>query len=156
MPPMQGEGTAPFPGMNMEKNRDMQDMGCHAMLPAIRSSIDITMEITVLKTPRRPDTCREIFHIRKTEGRHVLSWDHSRFGGIRTCCHSCPALHPRRDRPIASQSPCTGGGLKKFRTNAHIWEQPDRNGKKGGKASSTSSKRRRGKRDNYCPIKTRG
>ena len=54
--------------------RDMQDRVCHAMLPAIRSSIDIAREIAVLKTPRRPDTCREIFHIRKPEGRHVLFW----------------------------------------------------------------------------------
>lgn len=38
-------------------------MVCHAMLLAIQASIDIATAMAVMKTPRRPDTYRETFHV---------------------------------------------------------------------------------------------
>ena len=43
--------------------KDTQYMVCHAMLLAIQASIDIATAMAVMKTPRRPDTYRETFHV---------------------------------------------------------------------------------------------
>jgi uncharacterized protein YutE (UPF0331/DUF86 family) len=51
----------PFEKFAAEK--DIQYMVCHAMLLAIQSSIDIATGMAVMKTPRRPDTYRETFHV---------------------------------------------------------------------------------------------
>ncbi len=51
----------PFAQFAAEK--DTQYMVCHAMLLALQASIDIATGIVVMKTPKRPDTYRETFHI---------------------------------------------------------------------------------------------
>jgi len=51
----------PFEKFASEK--DTQYMVCHAMLLAIQASIDLATGMAVMKTPRRPDTYRETFHV---------------------------------------------------------------------------------------------
>ena len=45
------------------QEKDTQYMVCHAMLLAIQASIDLATSMAVKKTPRRPDTYRETFHV---------------------------------------------------------------------------------------------
>jgi len=45
------------------REKDTQYMVCHAMLLAIQASIDLATGLAVMKTPRRPDTYRETFHV---------------------------------------------------------------------------------------------
>jgi len=51
----------PFEKFASEK--DTQYMVCHAMLLAIQASVDLATGMAVMKTPRRPDTYRETFHV---------------------------------------------------------------------------------------------
>lgn len=51
----------PFERFRQEK--DVQYMVCHGMLLALQASIDIATGIAVIKTPKRPDTYRETFHL---------------------------------------------------------------------------------------------
>lgn len=60
-------------------------MVCHGMLLALQASIDIATGIAVIKTPKRPDTYRETFHLL---GRYSiipedLAVDLSRLAGFR-------------------------------------------------------------------------
>jgi len=52
-----------IPFETFEREKDTQYMVCHAMLLAIQASIDLATGMAVMKTPRRPDTYRETFHV---------------------------------------------------------------------------------------------
>ena len=52
-----------IPSDTFDRDKDTQYMVCHAMLLAIQASIDLATGIAVMKTPRRPDTYRETFHV---------------------------------------------------------------------------------------------
>jgi uncharacterized protein YutE (UPF0331/DUF86 family) len=52
-----------IPYEKFSQEKDTQYMVCHAMLLAIQASIDIATGMAVMKTPRRPDTYRETFHV---------------------------------------------------------------------------------------------
>ena len=52
-----------IPYEKFAQEKDTQYMVCHAMLLAIQASIDIATGMAVMKTPRRPDTYRETFHV---------------------------------------------------------------------------------------------
>jgi uncharacterized protein YutE (UPF0331/DUF86 family) len=60
-------------------------MVCHAMLLAIQASIDLATGIAVMKTPRRPDTYRETFHVLGKSGiiPEDLAASMSRLAGFR-------------------------------------------------------------------------
>ncbi|MEN6609885.1 MAG: DUF86 domain-containing protein [Methanoregulaceae archaeon] len=52
-----------IPFEKFEREKDTQYMVCHAMLLAIQASIDLATGMAVMKTPRRPDSYRETFHV---------------------------------------------------------------------------------------------
>ena len=52
-----------IPFAQFAEETDIQYMVCHAMLLALQASIDIATGIVVMKTPKRPDTYRETFHL---------------------------------------------------------------------------------------------
>jgi uncharacterized protein YutE (UPF0331/DUF86 family) len=47
----------------LSQDKDTQYMVCHAMLLSIQASIDLATGMAVMKTPRRPGTYRETFHV---------------------------------------------------------------------------------------------
>jgi len=54
---------AEIPFDTFAQDKDIQYMVYHAMLLSIQASIDLATGIAVMKTPRRPGTYRETFHI---------------------------------------------------------------------------------------------
>jgi len=52
-----------IPFENLAQEKDTQYMVCHALLLSIQASVDIATVIAVMKTPRRPATYRETFHV---------------------------------------------------------------------------------------------
>ena len=54
---------AEIPFDKFAQDKDIQYMVYHAMLLSIQASIDLATGIAVMKTPRRPGTYRETFHI---------------------------------------------------------------------------------------------
>ena len=52
-----------IPSEKFTQEKDTQYMVCHAMLLSIQASIDLATGIAVQKTPKRPGTYRETFHV---------------------------------------------------------------------------------------------
>ena len=67
------------------EDKDSQYMVCHAMLLSIQASLDIATGMAAIKTPRRPDTYRETFHVLGKFGviPENLAGEMSRLAGFR-------------------------------------------------------------------------
>ena len=88
-----------IPADKFSSDKDTQYMVSHAMLLAIQSSIDIATGMAVMKTPRRPDTYRETFHVLGKSGiiPEDLASEMAKLAGFRNLLvHEYTGLDTRR------------------------------------------------------------
>lgn len=88
-----------IPYEKFAQEKDTQYMVCHAMLLAIQASIDLATGMAVMKTPRRPDTYRETFHVLGKSGiiPEDLATEMARLAGFRNILvHEYTGLDTRR------------------------------------------------------------
>jgi len=91
--------SAEIPFEKFSQDKDTQYMVCHAMLLSIQASIDLATNMAVIKTPRRPDTYRETFHVLGKFGiiPKDLAVEMSRLAGFRNILvHEYTALDVKR------------------------------------------------------------
>lgn len=97
--------------------KDTQYMVCHAMLLAIQASIDIATAMAVMKTPRRPDTYRETFHVLGNFGiiPEDLAGEMARLAGFRNnLVHDYTGLDTKQVFKVLQDD---GKTLETFRTS---------------------------------------
>lgn len=91
--------SAEIPFEKFAQDKDTQYMVCHAMLLTIQASLDLATNMAVKKTPKRPDTYRETFHVLGKFGiiPIELAGEMSRLAGFRNILvHEYTALDVKR------------------------------------------------------------